>query len=258
MSEYRRVLSLVTEMLRCVGAEFPDKAVTGFLRENFDARFALAVDADLRGGGSRHWAESPGVIQVNPGEFHAYVVRHPLARVYGRTGAAVPLRLSDVAAPGARPAVEGIAEARVLAIPLTVSPAHIRAIALVRGGADFTDHDVWLACQLQPILGGIDALRARLGAAGACQRPPAPAAAHGPLPAAAGAGECLTAREAAVLDLMAGGLITGAIARQLRISPRTVSKHVESIYRKFGTHDRASAILRGQALGLLRPPSGHA
>jgi len=57
-----------------------------------------------------------------------------------------------------------------------------------------------------------------------------------------------------VLDLMADGLIAAAIARQLGISPRTVSKHIESIYRKLDTHDRTSAVLRGQAMGLLPVP----
>ena len=64
----------------------------------------------------------------------------------------------------------------------------------------------------------------------------------------------LTSRERAVLDLMADGLIAAAIARQLGISPRTVSKHIESIYRKLGTHDRTSAVLRGQAMGYLPLP----
>lgn len=61
----------------------------------------------------------------------------------------------------------------------------------------------------------------------------------------------ITDRELAVLDLMADGLIATAIARQLGISPRTVSKHIENIYRKLGTHDRTTAVLRGQAMGFL-------
>ena len=61
----------------------------------------------------------------------------------------------------------------------------------------------------------------------------------------------ITDRERAVLDLMADGLIATAIARQLGISPRTVSKHIENIYRKLGTHDRTTTVLRGQALGFL-------
>lgn len=61
----------------------------------------------------------------------------------------------------------------------------------------------------------------------------------------------ITDRELAVLDLMAHGLIAIAIARRLGISPRTVSKHIENIYRKLDTHDRTSAVLRSQAMGLL-------
>jgi DNA-binding NarL/FixJ family response regulator len=61
----------------------------------------------------------------------------------------------------------------------------------------------------------------------------------------------VTDRELAVLDLMADGLIAAAIARRLGISPRTVSKHIENIYRKLGAHDRTTAVLRSQAMGFL-------
>ena len=61
----------------------------------------------------------------------------------------------------------------------------------------------------------------------------------------------VTDRELAVLDLMADGLIAVAIARRLGISPRTVSKHIENIYRKLGAHDRTTAVLRSQAMGFL-------
>ena len=61
----------------------------------------------------------------------------------------------------------------------------------------------------------------------------------------------ITDREQAVLDLMADGLIATAIGRRLGISPRTVSKHIENIYRKLGTHDRTTTVLRGQAMGFL-------
>jgi DNA-binding NarL/FixJ family response regulator len=45
-----------------------------------------------------------------------------------------------------------------------------------------------------------------------------------------------------VLNLMADGLIATAIGPRLGISQRTVSKHIENIYAKLGTHDRASQI----------------
>jgi DNA-binding CsgD family transcriptional regulator len=233
-------------MLRCAGPEFPDLAVTDFLRDTFQAEFAGAGDIDLCGTASRHWAESPGPVQVEPGHFHAYAVRHPLARAYQRTRRPDPLRLSDVVPARHAPrSYGGTGMSRVLAIPLTVGSRHICAVALLRGGADFTALDMQLAGYLQPVLGGIYALREHAGKVSRVGRA-----------APADAGVPLTAREIDVLELIARGLIAPAIARQLGISPHTVRKHIESIYRKFGTHDRATAVLHGQDLGLLPVPAG--
>lgn len=66
----------------------------------------------------------------------------------------------------------------------------------------------------------------------------------------------LTAREHAVLALMAEGLVTDAIGHRLGVSGRTVAKHQEHIYRKFGTSDRLTAVLRAQSSGLLRGTAG--
>jgi len=48
----------------------------------------------------------------------------------------------------------------------------------------------------------------------------------------------ITAREADVLRLVAGGLANKEIAAQLDLSPRTVEKHVESLLRKTGARSR--------------------
>ena len=68
----------------------------------------------------------------------------------------------------------------------------------------------------------------------------------------------LTEREVEVLRLMAEGLLARTIALRLRISPRTVHKHLGNIYRKLGAHDRLVAVRRAERLGLLggraRPP----
>lgn len=61
----------------------------------------------------------------------------------------------------------------------------------------------------------------------------------------------LTVREQQILSLLASGLTAVAIGRRLRLSPRTVAKHQERIYRKFGTSDRLTTVLRAQRLGLL-------
>ena len=67
----------------------------------------------------------------------------------------------------------------------------------------------------------------------------------------------ITAREADVLRLVAGGLANKQIAARLELSPRTVEKHVESLLRKTGARSRtglvaaaAPAAIRGSQ----RPP----
>ncbi|MFJ7999563.1 response regulator transcription factor [Streptomyces sp. NPDC096310] len=64
----------------------------------------------------------------------------------------------------------------------------------------------------------------------------------------------LTPRQHAVLTLLAKALPATAIAHRLHISPRTAHKHIEGIYRRLGTCDRLSTVMRAQSLGLLPLP----
>jgi DNA-binding CsgD family transcriptional regulator len=72
----------------------------------------------------------------------------------------------------------------------------------------------------------------------------------------------LSSRELAVLALIAEGLTAIAIGYRLRISPRTVSKHQQNLYRKLDVRDRLSAVVRAQDVGLVLsqnvPRSSHA
>jgi DNA-binding NarL/FixJ family response regulator len=122
----------------------------------------------------------------------------------------------------------------VLIIRLAVSTSHVDSIAFMRAGPDFSARELRLAHELQPALGAIYGLGERLS----CDPP-------------AALDNRLTARETAILNFMADGLIVTAIARRLAISPGTVGKHIEHLYRRLGTHDRASTVLRAQALGIL-------
>lgn len=56
------------------------------------------------------------------------------------------------------------------------------------------------------------------------------------------AGLDLSARERQVIDLVAAGRTNAAIAHVLAVSPRTVEKHLEHIYRKLRVADRAAAV----------------
>lgn len=51
----------------------------------------------------------------------------------------------------------------------------------------------------------------------------------------------LSAREAEVLALLAGGMSNREIAAELVVSIRTVERHVSNVYRKTGAHGRSSA-----------------
>ena len=96
-------------------------------------------------------------------------------------------------------------------------------------------------------LGG-DAVDSVLAAVGERGRPPAEPPAG------------LTAREVEVLRLLARGLTNKQAARRLAISPKTVGRHVESIYSKIGASTRAAAALfavEHDLLKALEPPLVH-
>jgi pimeloyl-ACP methyl ester carboxylesterase/DNA-binding CsgD family transcriptional regulator len=60
----------------------------------------------------------------------------------------------------------------------------------------------------------------------------------------------LTAREREVLDLIARGLDNAQIAQSLSVSAKTVRNHINNIFGKLGTPNRAQAIVRAREAGL--------
>jgi len=60
----------------------------------------------------------------------------------------------------------------------------------------------------------------------------------------------LTDRETEVLRLIARGLTTAEVARNLNISVNTVPSHIKEIYRKLNVSSRAEAALTARSLGL--------
>jgi DNA-binding NarL/FixJ family response regulator len=77
---------------------------------------------------------------------------------------------------------------------------------------------------------------------------------------AADAGEIdfldLTVREREVLDLIARGLDNAQTAKRLSLSTKTVRNHINSIFSKLGTPNRAQAIVRAREAGLGSTPAG--
>jgi DNA-binding CsgD family transcriptional regulator len=115
-------------------------------------------------------------------------------------------------------------------------------IALNRGRGDFTETERDMLGLLRgPLMTGL--LRAR-------NRQLAHSALNTARPASLAA---LTDREIQVLELVAQGRTNTAIAHMLGVSPRTIAKHLEHIYRKLGVASRAAAAARSaQQLDSLR------
>jgi DNA-binding NarL/FixJ family response regulator len=70
-----------------------------------------------------------------------------------------------------------------------------------------------------------------------------------PVPRPAG----LSERECEVLSLIARGMATKQVARQLGISPKTCDHHIQRVYRKAGLSTRAGATLFALEHGLIGP-----
>jgi DNA-binding NarL/FixJ family response regulator len=79
------------------------------------------------------------------------------------------------------------------------------------------------------------------------------AASRAPRPRAAGGPAELTERETEVLRLLAGGASNGAIARTLYIGQSTVKTHVNHIFAKTGSADRAAAVRYAYDHGIVAP-----
>jgi len=60
----------------------------------------------------------------------------------------------------------------------------------------------------------------------------------------------LTGRERAILERIARGENNAEIARQLDLSPKTVSNYVSKVFNKLQVADRAEAIIRARDAGL--------
>lgn len=64
----------------------------------------------------------------------------------------------------------------------------------------------------------------------------------------------LTVREREILNLLASGRRTAAIAERLFLSPKTVSNHLTNVFTKLEVADRTEAILRAREGGLGQSP----
>lgn len=199
-------------------------------------RDPLHVEMEVSGSmyhpGPEMW---PGATQIRAHPLNAYLVD---------SGDTAPTLLPDVMANGWPMDETGYAVMR----DLRLSEEQLSVVV----GAPGAPYDGWVlvaeeafrpaeveeVTAVQPLLRGLDAHVRLLARAVRGQAPDADTPGLSP-------------RERVVLTLLAEGRTAEAMARRLGISPRTVHKHQEHLYRKLGAVDRLSAVLAAQRRGLL-------
>lgn len=177
--------------------------------------------------------------------FAAHVHEHPLVNHYRRTRDVRPVKMSDFVSRRQFHSL-GLYTEFFGKIPVeyqlgaaVLEPGQrLIAVAFNRARKDFSETDRDLVTALQsPLSAAMRRITARRDARLA--RNAAIATCDGTEPE--GHAD-LTPREMRTLELVAKGYTNTAIAHTLDISPRTVAKHLEHIYRKLGVQNRAAAI----------------
>lgn len=171
---------------------------------------------------------------------------HPIATAYARTSERTVLTTSMVEPPEAPGAPDYMAELRELGIdqqlwiPVSVLEGGPQVVGACRARHEYSRTEIQIAQFAQRVLLPLHRHVTVLAGARAVQW-----------------SECaqelrLTARQVAVLQLVAEGLTARATARRLHVSPRTVHRHLENAYRRLQVTDRVTAVRRAQAAGLLQ------
>ncbi|MCK6211231.1 helix-turn-helix transcriptional regulator [Georgenia sp. EYE_87] len=243
-----RWMDVSADVLAAPDARSAHARLVRALSEEFDAFFVVRTLSGPTGTPVARYGPDalarPGVagtLRSWP-EALARVEEHPLVAHLVHDRPTVPVTLTDAVDAG-RP-LSGATRELIEALGLTV---HQLAVPMPGGPGEVfalvADHPIGpeareAARLLQPMLGGLDRHITLLARVEATARTVTTAPA-------------LTPRERLVLHGIAGGSTAEGIAARLAISPRTVHKHQENLYRKLGAVDRLSAVLEAQRAGLL-------
>lgn len=258
---YARFLDLAGAVLESRDPAMYARTITKELNECLDGALCLFlddIDYDKRTGFVRAW--SPGGLDRLPWQtlLRENMGEHPVARFYATHPDRLPMTITDVtsattwhqaATYRTMSRLFGVDEQ--IAIPLHAPTGVIRSFLVCRASGDrIVDADRAFALRVQPLLARVDRHLAEFHRLLEASPPP-----FNPAERAAVLG--VTPRELTVLTLMARGSSVASIAAQLSISPRTVAKHQENLYRKLRSSDRLTTVLRAQASGLVAPVAGN-
>jgi DNA-binding CsgD family transcriptional regulator len=239
MSTVQRAIAVVADLAELDHpAAFTPVAMTSLARL-IGCDILTFTEIDLPSGRIRYSDYPDGTLEVaNYRAFSENVGQHPLLNHYRKSGDSHAVRMSDLVSRTEWHRLDIYQECyrprpteHVLAVHLPSSPTSSRAFAFNRERGDFTETDRDLLDILRgPLADALLRVRTRHRA----ERMSAalPDARLAPL----------TDRELQVLELVAVGRTNVAIAHALQVSPRTVAKHLERIYRKLGVGNRAAAV----------------
>ncbi|MEV4248011.1 helix-turn-helix transcriptional regulator [Streptosporangium canum] len=229
-NRYDQVLDLAVELVAMSPAEIDYGWVAELLQQVLECPTATFSEVGRDGVTGLGWPTTRLPASTMTDVTRRNMERHPLIQHYVRTADRRPLAITDLmslsrwrsSATGSDiHAVTGFYDH--LALPLLSPSGTMRAFALGRDDGAFTGQEREFVEKLHPLLIAMDH-RARLSRSPAAQ-------------------SRLTPREEQVLELIAAGLTRQVAARRLRISIRTLDKHLEAVYRKLGVNSHIQAAL---------------
>ncbi|MEU8380878.1 helix-turn-helix domain-containing protein [Streptosporangium sp. NPDC048865] len=229
-NRYDQVLDLAVELVAMNPAEIDYGWIAELLQQVLECPTATFSEVGGDGVTGLGWPRTRLPTATMTEVTRRNMERHPLIRHYVRTADRRPLAITDLmslrrwrsSATGSDiHVVTGFYDH--LALPLLSPPGTMRAFALGREKETFTRQEREFVERLHPLLIAMDR-KARLSRSPAAQNR-------------------LTPREEQVLELIATGITRQVAARRLRISIRTLDKHLEVIYRKLGVNSHVQAVL---------------
>ncbi|PHQ50099.1 hypothetical protein BLA24_21140 [Streptomyces cinnamoneus] len=247
-SDYERMLDLVVEVLETDAPESVWPLMAAHLREAFACDTVIFAELFLprQSGRAEGWAPENLGDSVRDIVERRMRQRHPLI-AYLEANQQRPVTMTQICEHWRHSlwrseARRDFGTTHQMGLPMPGVPGAVRAVSLGRKG-DFTDHELALATRIQPLLLSADKhiRELRRVREERERRSGVPALPH----------HDLTPRELTVLGLLAEGLTTEAIGRRLAISPHTVNRHLEKVYRKLGTNNRVSTVLLARGTGLV-------